>query len=430
MPARLVRGAANLLTLLSLLACLPAAALWVRSLRVTETVSWSRHRAGGSVLIGHGRLVCYQFRMTPAWQDVKDEGLRVWREPGETNDDIGHFLTRGGKDFTPPLGSAFEPKLGAGTGGFWFHAGILDGWSRRAVMVPLWFLVLATALPPLHWLLVLRRRRSREVLARQGRCAECGYDLRASGDVCPECGHAREVGETARAPARRTGEALAVAALPAAVVLLAAWVQPAAPSVRHLGAPWLEHINYDPTWAAAAGAGPGRMSRRDEWGIEGLQSLWRRGRDDLLVVLNAEQYNLGVTYRVYVFDRDMHLVRRGWSLVGLFDAPLEPQGMTESAYCLLEVQRQPGGEWDLAVGACRPYFWDDARPVELTWDRILQSKYDPYNLVRAVPVEWDDPNHPDERGRDTKEPADAEEEPPHGGIRWAEPSPAPTLIRE
>jgi hypothetical protein len=51
---------------------------------------------------------------------------------------------------------------------------------------PGWFCTLAPALPiaafALHWLLRVRRRRKR------GLCLRCGYDLRASAGVCPECG--------------------------------------------------------------------------------------------------------------------------------------------------------------------------------------------------------------------------------------------------
>jgi hypothetical protein len=38
------------------------------------------------------------------------------------------------------------------------------------------------------WLLVGWRRKRRERRIEQGLCGECGYDLRASGARCPECG--------------------------------------------------------------------------------------------------------------------------------------------------------------------------------------------------------------------------------------------------
>ena len=66
-----------------------------------------------------------------------------------------------------------------------------SGWSRgwyRLAVIPHWFVTLATALPTV--LLAIRRwRQSREDRRhRMGCCGTCGYDLRASGDRCPECG--------------------------------------------------------------------------------------------------------------------------------------------------------------------------------------------------------------------------------------------------
>ena len=57
-------------------------------------------------------------------------------------------------------------------------------WSDRA---PHWALMLITGVPPLLYLPILSRgiRRRRR---RGGLCGNCGYDLRATKERCPECG--------------------------------------------------------------------------------------------------------------------------------------------------------------------------------------------------------------------------------------------------
>jgi len=57
----------------------------------------------------------------------------------------------------------------------------------RQIIVPCWLVMLPLAVQPALRLRAwhLRRRRTRE-----GRCRNCGYDLRATPERCPECGTA------------------------------------------------------------------------------------------------------------------------------------------------------------------------------------------------------------------------------------------------
>lgn len=60
--------------------------------------------------------------------------------------------------------------------------------DRRRIVVPLWTLAGLFLVSPALWLSRAGRRHWR---SKHGLCTACGYDLRASGDRCPECGTAR-----------------------------------------------------------------------------------------------------------------------------------------------------------------------------------------------------------------------------------------------
>jgi hypothetical protein len=57
-----------------------------------------------------------------------------------------------------------------------------DAWRVQYI-----YLAAITAVLPLAWLVHRQRERIRRRLLER-KCVNCGYDLRASGGACPECG--------------------------------------------------------------------------------------------------------------------------------------------------------------------------------------------------------------------------------------------------
>jgi hypothetical protein len=72
----------------------------------------------------------------------------------------------------------------------WFYHPLLrdavvQGTSEYWIVVRLWIIAALTSIAPSVWVWQTKREHGR---AAQGFCRQCGYDLRATPDRCPECG--------------------------------------------------------------------------------------------------------------------------------------------------------------------------------------------------------------------------------------------------
>ena len=178
---RPVRGRLlNLLTALSLLAFVASAVMWVRSYFVLDTVRWV-HAHGPAVTgwtdfyssagaLGVGR-------MTLSFRDAMPQPVQDWwarQQAGSTGWRRAPVRVRG---------QWAENLLPRRTSVARVHPVFAE--RQQFVQAPYWLVTLATLPLPAararRW--VLRRRRRA-----QNRCPDCGYDLRATPGLCPECG--------------------------------------------------------------------------------------------------------------------------------------------------------------------------------------------------------------------------------------------------
>lgn len=103
--------------------------------------------------------------------------IAVWVNGGEWHrfDDIGS------RDYILRISPAI--------GGFEYRVGMSECCSNTQVDItlPCWLPALATSLLPVIWVIFTFRMRDREMDCLNS-CLNCGYDLRATTDRCPECG--------------------------------------------------------------------------------------------------------------------------------------------------------------------------------------------------------------------------------------------------
>jgi hypothetical protein len=152
---------------------------WARSARFTDGMEIVSPR-GGMLISSHPGRLC------ACWPSpfVHPAGSRRWSVSAASTarDDAIPIDDPPDYDVVTQADSAERPKFVAGSD-------TISGVLTQYVELPYWMLLLLPAMP-LAWMLAggiwssVKRRRL-------GLCRECGYDLRASPGVCPECGTSR-----------------------------------------------------------------------------------------------------------------------------------------------------------------------------------------------------------------------------------------------
>ncbi|HEX3356563.1 MAG TPA: hypothetical protein VHS31_06230 [Tepidisphaeraceae bacterium] len=146
----------NFAVIVLLLLCVSAATFWVRSYRKLNSLSDYDH-----INFTH---------QDPQWWIISYPGKAVLcRQAGR--DWNGHDLPR-------------VHFLGIGFGGTRGKTGDLL-WNLE---LPYWFLCATTVAVPLIWARWRWRQGKKRRRQERGECPNCGYDLRATPERCPECG--------------------------------------------------------------------------------------------------------------------------------------------------------------------------------------------------------------------------------------------------
>lgn len=199
----MIRKLFILASVLSLLLCLAAAVLWLQSYRSADELSWANPAA-------KVRVPSYSLIVL-----VSDAGrVQVYRRWGD-RDAAG----RGGFSYytarANPTGGFVLGAVYAYRGdpepyrmGDWSALGIRHAFSGTArhgcdgTMFPWAYVAVPLAiLPALLVRTALKRSLARH---KKGLCPRCGYDLRATPQRCPECGHSM-TGDAAT-PSRALGD--------------------------------------------------------------------------------------------------------------------------------------------------------------------------------------------------------------------------------
>ena len=168
----------NIMAAFSLLLCAATLGLWVRSYYVMDDLCWSPRFSNASAIelnIFRGGMTYWNLDYLdgPYYPALLYQSVAV-RElswPGLAS------VYPGGR-FRRWSWAGFE----------WIQ--LIGGTRNWSIRAPFWIFVLATSIFPLLWFWRRRRHRRQTLALAVHGCLNCGYDLRASKERCPECGTA------------------------------------------------------------------------------------------------------------------------------------------------------------------------------------------------------------------------------------------------
>jgi hypothetical protein len=162
----MIRHALTIASTLSFLMCLATVTLWVRSRSCTDVIAFHSGTHGLGLA---SPTAGFYFSRQSGFAAENDGWEHFTRPASPTNDIAIHWrlLGFGGGSYDD-----VDPSIG-----YFSHV--------FGLVIPYWFVICLTTIPPVVALVRYRRRQGR---IGQGLCQVCGYDLRASKDRCPECG--------------------------------------------------------------------------------------------------------------------------------------------------------------------------------------------------------------------------------------------------
>jgi hypothetical protein len=182
-----------ILSVMSLVLCVATCALWVRSYWVVSWVyhetfsvndgSGIRQNSYAASLRGHVAYSSYDAHT----KDPVAIALFAVNGPHSQRFEAPAWKNRSARQVAAYHGGAFAGM------GIYFHR-FSDAGDQRmtgrtwGVTAPYWLICGLLAITPYFCARSLLRAGSRRRRSENGECINCGYDLRASQDRCPECG--------------------------------------------------------------------------------------------------------------------------------------------------------------------------------------------------------------------------------------------------
>jgi hypothetical protein len=166
-------------------------ALWARSRRTPDTIYLQTSREGG-VETGYSSLVASSFDGSVLVWYVKSQEWERRRQPRAVRHEPWNWEVRPGArlkayGLTIPattLGFGWDKEVVAKGPPVDYDTDRLES-TNLVVTLPHAAAALVAGALPAAWVARSTFRRKRRAA---GLCATCGYDLRASGERCPECG--------------------------------------------------------------------------------------------------------------------------------------------------------------------------------------------------------------------------------------------------